>query len=135
MKKFFAILMSLALMLSLAVPAMADGETTYTITINNEANDHTYKAYQIFTGVLSGDPEAADGTTSAKLSDIQWGTGIKDSSQNTLLTFNGTGYDSAAKLADALTDDNIVAFADAVVPHLSEVAATSTDKGDYYEIY
>jgi len=51
MKKFFAILLSAMLMLSLAVPAMAEGENpvTYKITVP-EDDSHTYEVYQIFTG-------------------------------------------------------------------------------------
>ena len=134
MKKFFAILLSAMLMLSLAVPAMAADET-YTITINNKLDGHTYEAYQIFTGDLN---EAAENDvsagTNAVLSNIKWGSGIDDAGKTALLTFNGTAYESAAELAKALTSTNIAAFADAVVPYRSTAAATSTDKGDFYEI-
>ena len=61
MKKFFAILMSLALMLSLAVPAMAAN-----VTIPSALTSHTFTVYQIFSG------REENGV----LSDIAWGTGI-----------------------------------------------------------
>lgn len=66
-RNLFSLLLALALMLSLAVPAMAD-ETTYTISINGEKSGHTYEAYQLFSGSLD--------TTGVILSNITWGTGI-----------------------------------------------------------
>ena len=63
-KKLFAMLLALIMAVALAVPAFAAGET-YTITINNEKTGHTYEAYQVFSGDLSGNV----------LSNIQWGTG------------------------------------------------------------
>ena len=66
MKKFFAILMSLALMLSLAVPAMAEG--TYEVIVKNAAN-HEYRIYQIFTGDLAKNAENKE-----VLSNLKYGT-------------------------------------------------------------
>jgi len=69
-RKLFALLLALVLMLSLAVPAMADDANpadtakTYTVTITG----HTYEAYQIFKGDLD--------TSGTILSNIQWGEGI-----------------------------------------------------------
>ena len=96
MKKFFAILMTLALMLSLAVPAMAaDG---YTITINHDSatQTHTYSAYQIFAGDLS-----EDGKT---LSNITWGTGVTEEGETALQT--AYGVSSAAALAEKLAKED-----------------------------
>ena len=57
-----------------ALPAMADDTTPadpkYTLTIDNPAAGHTYKAYQIFDGYHTKDG------TSDYLSDINWGSGI-----------------------------------------------------------
>ena len=52
-KKLASLLLALVMVLSLAVTAFADEPTTYSITINNSTADHTYEAYQIFTGDLS----------------------------------------------------------------------------------
>ncbi len=66
-KKIFAMILALATLLCLALPAVAaDGDDTYTLTINGEKTGHTYDAYQIFDGELSG----------STLSTITWGTGI-----------------------------------------------------------
>ena len=54
MRKFLALIMALTMVLSLATTAFAaEGETapeTYSITINNKNDGHTYEAYQIFAG-------------------------------------------------------------------------------------
>ena len=72
LKRMASLILALALALVLAVPAMA--AETYSITINNSAEGHTYEAYQIFTGDLSG-------TT---LSNIVWGSGISEDGKNDL---------------------------------------------------
>ena len=64
-KKLASLLLVLVMVFALATTAFAE-ETAYSITINNSAKDHTYEAYQIFTGNLSG-------TT---LSNIVWGSGV-----------------------------------------------------------
>ena len=83
MKKAFAILMSLVLMLSLAVPAMADDASpvTYTITVPS-TDTHTYEVYQIFTG------DFYDGI----LSNLVWGK-------------NGTGYVADAEKQEKVPDE------------------------------
>lgn len=68
MKKFFALVLALAMVMSLALPAMAAEEPTYSLTINNTATGHTYDAYQIFNGKLTG----------TILTDILWGDSIAD---------------------------------------------------------
>ena len=146
MKKFFAILMSLALMLSLAVPAMAEGEdgntpatpATYTITINNTVTGYTYEAYQIFTGDLSeqDNSDAANGTN-AKLSNIVWGSGVdqtgliadlKELDFMRDLADAATAADVAEKLNGlAYNSDAAKQFAEVISKHLSSVKATSTE--------
>ena len=69
-KKILGLLLAMVMMMSVAITAMAKGET-YSITINNSAEGHTYEAYQIFTGVLS---TKEDGDK--VLSNIVWGSGV-----------------------------------------------------------
>ena len=112
MKKFFAILMTLALMLSLAVPAMA-GDETYTLTLNNAQAGHTYTAYQIFAGDLS------DST----LSNIVWGTGVTADGQ--------TAMGDAADKAEAITTtEDAEAFAAQVANYLGTEAGSVTIADD-----
>ena len=115
MKKFFAILMSVVLMLSLAVPAMAEGETPYTITINNKEG-HTYEVYQIFTGDLY----------EGVLSNIVWGNGVSANGQSTL-------GDAAAKAEDLNVEADAKSFAKALDGYLTngQVMTFSIDKHTY----
>jgi LPXTG-motif cell wall-anchored protein len=99
--------------------AVAEEPDTYTITITGDTG-HTYEAYQIFTGDLAGNV----------LSNIVLGTGVA----NGILTFNGTTYGSAAELAEALTEENKIAFADHAAQHLAAVAGTSTEADGVYTI-
>lgn len=66
MKKLMAALLAVAMVCAMAIPAWADGGTTYTITAPN--NGHIYEIYQIFTGTPS-----TDTTGKTTLSDIKWG--------------------------------------------------------------
>lgn len=66
--KLFSLLLALAMVLSLAVPALADGTDTHTVTITDKYDGHHYAAYQIF----DGDYDPA----TKILSNIKWGTGF-----------------------------------------------------------
>lgn len=97
MKKFLAIILTLAIVFSFSAVAFA-AETTPTA--------HTYKAYQIFAGTLSTTGGAAE------LKDITWGNGIKSANFLAALksdtTFGDTfdECDSAAEVAAILGDIN-----------------------------
>ena len=112
-KKLASLLLVLVMALSLAVTAFADELTTYSITINNSTAGHTYEAYQIFTGDLSG-------TT---LSNIVWGSGVSEAGQTAL-------GDAAAKAETLKTEADAKAFAKAVVPYLTTVAGSANTVTD-----
>lgn len=79
MKRFFATLVAVMLMASmLAVPASAE-TGTYSIKISNAAG-HTFSAYQIFKGTLSG----------TVLSDVEWADGVNPSALMTALKSDST---------------------------------------------
>ncbi len=63
MKKLLSVIITIAMTLCLAVPAFA--AETYSITIENPVDGHTYEAYQIFKGDLFG----------RVLSNVVWGSG------------------------------------------------------------
>lgn len=91
MKKLFALLLALALVLSLAVPAMAanDEHSNHTITINETQVGREYWAYQIFAGdVLATDPDNNPATPSVDiLTNVTWGSGVDYSKT---VSWNGT---------------------------------------------
>lgn len=106
-----------------ASTAMAD-EGTHTVTISPAKSDHTYEAYQIFTGNLG-----ADGS----LGNVAWGSGIDQSK----LAAEGT--DALIKDKDAATvSQNLAAKssnsteAKAYATAFSGVlSATHTDSGEF----
>ena len=112
-KKLASLLLALVMALSLAVTAFADEPTTYSITINNSTTGHTYEAYQIFTGDLSG-------TT---LSNIVWGSGVSEAGQTAL-------GDAAAKAETLKTEADAKAFAKAVAPYLTTAAGSANTVTD-----
>lgn len=86
----------------------------YTITVDKVADNHTYEAYQVFSGTL-----ASDGKT---LSDIQWGSGVN--------AFTYAGESDAAKIADKLTgqkedSDDAKAFSKLAGANVTTPAATA----------
>ena len=97
MKKAIAIIVCLVMVFSMTITAFAT-DATYTLTINNPTKDHTYEAYQIFSGTL----ENVSGTDTQVLTNIKWGSAIV-----------GEGYDNSAALlndiqaaATAAADDS-----------------------------
>lgn len=114
-RKLISIAMIACMLLAFGAAASA-ADTTYTITIKNDASDHTYEAYQIFAGNLD--------STGTKLSNIVWGSGVNGETLLAALADEDDGLfpgvDSAAAVADALTgaDADAVAFAKVVSSHL-----------------
>lgn len=110
-KKWLALALAMVMVLAMAVSAVAEG--TYSITINNSAEGHTYEAYQIFTGDLSG-------TT---LSNIVWGSGISEAGQTAL-------GDAATKAETLKTEADAKAFAKEVAPYLTTAAGSANTVTD-----
>lgn len=110
-KKFASLLMALVMVLGLSITASA--ADTYSITINNSAEGHTYEAYQIFAGDLN------DGV----LSNIVWGSGVSEAGQ--------TALGNAAEKAETLkTEADAKAFAKEVAPYLTTAAASTNTVTD-----
>lgn len=117
-KKLASLLMALVMVLGMSVgtTVTAFADDTYSITINNSTEGHTYEAYQIFTGDLSG-------TT---LSNIVWGSGVSEDGRSKL-------GDAATKAETLKTEANAEAFAKAVAPYLTTAAgsANTVNNGKY----
>lgn len=111
MKKFVSLLLTAVMVLAMSMTAFA--EEAYSITINNSAEGHTYEAYQIFTGDLSG-------TT---LSNIVWGSGVSATGQTAL-------GDAAAKAETLKTEADAKAFAKEVAPYLTTAAGSANTVTD-----
>ena len=116
-KKLASLLLVLVMVFALATTAFAEETTTYSITINNSAEGHTYEAYQIFTGDLV----EKDGTKI--LSNIVWGSGISEAGQTAL-------GDAAAKAETLITEADAKAFAKAVAPYLTTAAGSANTVTD-----
>lgn len=110
-KKWLALALAMVMVLAMAVSAVA--EDTYSITINNSAEGHTYEAYQIFTGDLSG-------TT---LSNIVWGSGISEAGKTAL-------GDAAAKAETLKTEADAKAFAKEVASYLTTATGSANTVAD-----
>lgn len=95
MKKLISLALSLLMLFSFASVAFADetpGTTpTYSITIKNTASGHTYEAYQIFKGEISG----------SKLVSIEWGADVNKTSLITALNASGLFSSNIATDASA----------------------------------
>lgn len=75
--KLLSLLLVLTIVFSLSVTALA-ADTTYTITVDGSGTvaNHTFEAYQIFSGDLHAPETGEGGNTSKILSNIVWGTGV-----------------------------------------------------------
>lgn len=108
MKKLFALLLALVMILSLATTAFA-AETTYTLTLEDAQEGHTYTAYQIFAGDLN----------ESTLSNIVWGSGVTAAGQEAL-------GNAATKAESLKTQADAEAFAAAVASYLGTAAGSVT---------
>lgn len=121
-KKLLGLLLAAVMALAMGVPTFAAEGDDYTITINNETSGHTYEAYQVFQGDLSGNI----------LSNIEWGTGVDGAGLQEALKAESAFADceSAAKVAEVLDDygydsDEMKAFADIAAEYLTTANGVS----------
>ena len=84
-----SLLLTAIMVIAMCVPVMAEGgSATYSLTIKGDKANHTYKAYQIFSGKLHVEGE------DKILSDITWGNGVSESARTSL----GNAEDTAKRL-------------------------------------
>lgn len=137
MKKALACILVVMMFIAMSVSAFAvDEAKTYTITVKGTATEHTYEAYQIFSGVLDG---------SGKLTEVKWGSGI-DSTKivdgknvlQALQTLERYQYTTDAKsVAQALNNGSSadgLDFAAVISNYLSETHTSSSASGTTYTI-
>ncbi|MGN0275359.1 MAG: SpaH/EbpB family LPXTG-anchored major pilin [Chordicoccus sp.] len=136
LKKLAALLLAVVMTMAMSMTAFAADPTTYTLILTGTTTGHTYEAYQIFTGDLSG----------TALSNIKWGTGVKDTDNlvaalkaDDTLKATFSSVTDAASAAEALSnakDDDAVAqaFATVVSQYLSSTKTTQDSAADNTEI-
>ena len=133
-KKLAAVLLSLMLVLALAVPASAQ-TGNYSITITDTNSNHTYTAYQIFKGDISGSDTEPDPYV---LSNIQWGTGVetaglittlKEVEGFTTLADDATAADVAKLLANAGALDTFLGVINGTPGFLGEPTGNGVTPG------
>ena len=118
LKKIVSLLLTAVMVLAMCIPVMADAATTYSITIDNAAEDHIYEAYQIFAGELS--------TDGLSLSNIVWGSGVSEVGK--------THFNDAKTKAETLKNEaDAKAFAKEVSKYLATPAgeANKVTNGEY----
>ncbi len=127
MKKLLAVMLAAIMVMSMGTSAFA-ASATYELTIQSTTNsDHTYTAYQIFSGDL-----ANDGVT---LTNIAWGsdvstTGLADALLASTLsigtvTYNNTEYETLGALMKAYFTDSSSVTATGVASLLATYASNS----------
>lgn len=90
MKKLVTLLLSLVMLCALALPAMAEGDDNYSITINGAVAGHTYTAYQVFKGVYYSGKRQVKEQEAEYLSDVEWGKDVEGSAILSELKTNET---------------------------------------------
>ena len=116
-KKLASFILAFAMVMAIAMPSvvMADGDGSITITGANP--NHTFEAYQIFAGEVSG----------KTLSNLKWGNGVNEDGRNKL----GSAKENAEKLKNETDTKD---FAYKVAKYLGTPAGESTRYGENYKI-
>lgn len=139
MKKLVTLLLSLVMLCALALPAMAEGDNNYSITINKAVAGHTYTAYQVFKGVYYSGKRQVKEQDAEYLSDVEWGEGVEGAAivtelkadttlealRNRFATVKENDADAAEKVAYILQglgdkSEELDEFARVVGHHLKE---------------
>lgn len=116
-KKLASFILAFAMVMAIAMPSVVMAADDGSITITDANAGHTFEAYQIFTGKLSGNT----------LSDIEWGSGVNDEGKTKL----GSAKDNAEKLK---IETDAKDFAYKVAKYLGTLAGESTPDGKNYKI-
>lgn len=107
-KKLASFILAFAMIMAIAMPSVViAADDNGSITITGAKAKHTFEAYQIFAGKVSGNT----------LSDIKWGSGVSDEGK--------TKFGDAKEKAKTLNNDNSKVFAYEVSGYLTTPAASA----------
>ena len=109
-KKLASFILAFAMVMAIAMPSVVMAADNGSITITGAKDGHTFEAYQIFTGTVSG----------KTLSDIDWGTGVSKDGQ--------TKLGSAKDQVKNLTTENAKEFAYTVSAYLTDPSGSASAK-------
>ena len=112
-KKLASFMLAFTMVMAIAMPSVVMAANDGTITITGAKDDHTFEAYQIFTGKVSG----------KKLSDIKWGSGVSADGQTAL-------GDAKVKAESLKTEGNAKEFAYTVSAYLTTTPSGSANAKD-----
>lgn len=117
-KKLASFILAFAMVMAIAMPSVVMAADDGSITITGANAGHTFEAYQIFTGKVSGNT----------LSNIEWGSGVSDKGK--------TKLGDAKEKAKGLNDSNSKDFAYAISEYLTtpESSANTQDASGNYVI-
>lgn len=116
-KKFASFVLAFAMIMAIAMPSVVKAAGNGSITITDANAGHTFEAYQIFAGDVSG----------STLSNLKWGSGVNAEGQIAL-------GDAKAK-AKSLNDSSAAkTFAYEVSKYLATASGTSVAEGKNYKI-
>lgn len=114
-KKFASFVLAFAMIMAIAMPSVVKAAGNGSITITGANAGHTFEAYQIFAGDVSG----------STLSNLKWGSGVNAEGQIAL-------GDAKAK---SLNDSSAAkTFAYEVSKYLATASGTSVAEGKNYKI-
>lgn len=116
-KKLASFILAFAMVMAIAMPSVVMAANDGSITITGANADHTFEAYQIFAGEVSG----------KTLSNIEWGSGVNDEGKSKL----GSAKDNAKELKNEIDAKD---FAYKVAKYLGTPAGESTRDGKDYKI-
>lgn len=116
-KKLASFILAFAMVMAIAMPSVVMAADNGSITITGANANHTFEAYQIFTGKVSG----------KTLSNIEWGSGVSDEGKTKL----GSAKENAEKLKN---ETDAKDFAYKVAKYLGTPAGESTRDGENYKI-
>lgn len=110
-KKLASFILAFAMVMAIAMPSVVMAADNGSITITGAKAGHTFEAYQIFTGKVSGNT----------LSNIEWGNGVSEKGKKEL--------GDAKEKAKTLNDSNSKEFAYTVSGYLTTPAASANTQG------